>query len=320
MKDTNKIFFGAEGLTQTSANYTANLAKEKVKAMQTKLGGLVLCDTYVQLIGSHDSTQCVVGTTIDELEEIPAMLDKIAKHHELIAWLREAIKAKEYESTDANKYGIDDYAKEQGFDSVDDMLDKAGYAVPSVRPTMESVITTDELVAQMSLNERNHVYSLEASAAVIGKYIHPTDTSIKDGGKNLSYAREELMRKMANPSQTSGSGRDMVVTRYIPSVTINAVDTLFVSLQEKHRAIQAELNGIAHSLDLLIKDDELKKKNAYDKALREYNTAVSNRSLKCNEIRSAADIRRAELLREIQHLKIVIPNSLRDTYNEVAGK
>lgn len=319
MKNTNKIFFGTEGLTQTSANYVANLAKEKVKALQTKLGGLCFTDTFVSLIGSSESTQSVVGSTTEDLLNVTPMLEKIAKHHELIAWLREAIKAKEEESLAAEKYSVDDFAKERGYESVEQMLDEAGLTLPA-RPIMQPAVTTDELVAQMTLKERNHVYSLEAEAAVIGKYIHPTDTSLKDGGKNLSYAREQLMLKMANPSTTSGSGRDMVVTRYIPSVGIGEVDALFINLQSRHRAIQAELNGIAHSLDIRIKEDNLAKQNAYSEELRKYNFATTQRNLKRNEIEAEADKHKAQLAKEVQHLKIVIPNDLREVYEEVTSK
>ena len=319
LKDTNKIFFGTEGLTQTSANYVANLAKEKVKALQTKLGGLCITDTFVSLIGSRESTQSVVGSTTEDLQGIAPMLEKVAKHHELIAWLREAIKAKEEESTSADKYSVNDYAKEQGYESVDAMLNDMGFTIPA-RPVMQPAVTTDELVAQMSLKERNHVYSLEAEAAVIGKFIHPTDTTLRDGGKNLSYAREQLMLKMANPSTTSGSGRDMVVTRYIPSVSIGEVDALFLNLQSRHREIQAELNGIAHSLDVRISEDFLSKQNAYNEELRKYNFAATKRNAKRDEIEAAADTRKAQLKKDVQHLKIVIPNDLTEVYKEVTSK
>ena len=100
------IFFSADGqgLTSTSANHVANLAKEMVRVLETTLASMVLYSASVALIGSDTENKLNMGAAADDLTDMPRKLRTIAKAKSLIAWLREAIKAKERLAAEAANY------------------------------------------------------------------------------------------------------------------------------------------------------------------------------------------------------------------------
>lgn len=320
MTNTNTIFLSADpnGLTSSSANFVANLAKEKVKSLQTALGNLQFFSTEIKLVGTDAKTETSIGASSETLSMIPTSLEVISKHHQLIAWLREGIKAKESETSAAMNFDINVWLKEQGT-TIEELYEKNGLAAIA-RPVMEDELSVDDVIAKMSIKERNRVYALNAEAAVYGKFIHPEDTRLQNGGHNLAYAREQLMKRLSNPSEVSGNGRDTIVTKYIPSVDLEDVDALFVSLQEKHRSIQAEINGIAHKIELEIQSDKLAKQKRYASALEEYNARETERSRFRQKLVAEVNVIKSERLAAIQSMKIVIPDALKETYIAVTAK
>ena len=53
MKKVNEVFFGNHGLTSTSANHLANIAKEKIVSNEAKLKNLNFVTTTVDIVGSE---------------------------------------------------------------------------------------------------------------------------------------------------------------------------------------------------------------------------------------------------------------------------
>ena len=90
------VFFGEQGLTSTSANHIANLAKEYVAGLEESIDGVTLYNTEVSLLidPSGNKHSLVVGNTLEDIEDIKNKAMHIAEAKSLIAWLREAIKAK----------------------------------------------------------------------------------------------------------------------------------------------------------------------------------------------------------------------------------
>ena len=103
------IFFSTEGkgLTSTSANHIANLAKEMVREIETFVSGLTLYSTSVVLIGNDNVNIINEGDTAEALDKVKTQLHTIAKANSLIAWLREAIKAKERLQKEVEDLSID---------------------------------------------------------------------------------------------------------------------------------------------------------------------------------------------------------------------
>ena len=63
MKKVNEVFFGNHGLTSTSANHLANIAKEKIVSNEAKLKNLNFVTTTVDIVGSPADS----GKTITDL-------------------------------------------------------------------------------------------------------------------------------------------------------------------------------------------------------------------------------------------------------------
>ena len=89
------VFFGENGLTSTSANFIANQAKEYVESLKEYLSTTNFLDSTIELIGSGKETLSKKGFSTEEVRRIDGVLNSIVSAYSLIAWLREALKAKE---------------------------------------------------------------------------------------------------------------------------------------------------------------------------------------------------------------------------------
>lgn len=286
------IFFSTDGqgLTSTSANHIANLAKEMVRGIETSLDGLVLYSTSVALIGSDNEKALSVGATADEVADVPRRLRAVAKANSLIAWLREAIKARERLLQEVEDYTLKQFCEDNGIE----MPEPA---------KMGEVLSEDDYYASLSVAERNRYYELETLAAVVGEAIHP--------GGSLAQARETLAARIQAPNEVNGSGRDTLIYTYAPTVDPAVVDDLYFRLQKLHRETQASLNAIKFECQNAVRESELAAKTAYVEASKAY--AEANQLLYARLSKY-----KAEEARRIGNLKIVIPESLRAIFDEVS--
>ena len=282
-----QVFFSANGLTMTSANHIANLAKEYAKNAESELNNVSFVNKSLTIVGS-DKTQTIhSGWGPEEFSAITDKLNVIAQAHSLIAWLREAIKAHA-----ALMSAIED---EELFDY---------YETLPVKPKRVKDITKEEFIETLSIKERNRLYALQARAAVYGSYIHP------DG--RFWKARKELMDKRNNPTEVCGQGRDTLLYMYDPTIPVEDVDNQFYALQQAHRAIQAELNGILHKIDTGVEEHNAKVKREYNEAMAEYNAEIAR-------LTSTMEAERERKLSEARKLKIVIPNDLQEIYQTISA-
>ena len=90
----------------------------------------------------------------------------------LIAYLREAIKAKDKLKQDLNDYGADEIRK-----------------FAEQEPKKDEKLAFEQVLDTFSIKERNRYLELETKCAVIGKFIHP------DG--EYSEARKDFMDRKA---------------------------------------------------------------------------------------------------------------------------
>lgn len=170
-------------------------------------------------------------------------------------------------------------------------------------PDREATITTEDVLASFDVKKRNRYYALEAHAATIGQFIH------KNGA--IDIARKNLYAYINNPRKASGSGHDTIIYSYRPSVSKDKVENLFYTLQQKHAEYQKELNALKSEIKSRIANDEIDKSKAYDVAYKEYSD-IENKLY--NEFR----IYQQEEQKRVQNLKIVIPNSLKEIYDEIS--
>ena len=289
------IFFKKEGeegvaLTSTSANHIANLAKEHIQSVETQLNNICFFNTEIALVGNIGGASTIqIGKTPKVLNNLQSMLEEAAQAKSLIAWLREAIKAKEnlmksLQAVNFNTWCI-----------------KNGLTIPET-PEYGHVLTEEEYYASLPIKERNRYYQLETEAAVFGKYIHP------DG--YLSNARKELKDKLQYPHKVDGKGRDALIYTYTPTVNEVDIDNVFFELQKKHREIQAQLNAMKYSCEQAINESTNKVNTEYMAASQKYQAETQ-------DMLGAFKTWKDKKAQEYSKLKIIIPNSLLDIYNTI---
>lgn len=282
--EKDKIFFSEQGLTTTSANYVANLAKEAYTLLEQEMQDLTLYTTTVQLLGNAEKTLLHEGlSTTANFEE---NLNKIAQLKSLIAWLREAIKAKQNLIREAQNSSYSDY----------------GIKTPD-SPEKEDAINANDVIATWGIKQRNRYYYLDTLCATIGKFIHPDGT--------FSNAREMLGKVLKEPRILSGSGRDSILYTRTPSVSVSEVEDTFMHLQTVYRGYQAELNSLKHSIETAVQEDEAKKSLKYQ---QEYDSWRYNMESCAAQLKVLKD----KAVAEAQALKIIIPDSLKGIFEQVS--
>ena len=278
-------FFGPQGLTAASANHIADMAKENYQAIEKRFSLMDFHKKTVALIGSSDETVLSYGTSKEQFAGIQEDLNEVVDLKRLIAYLREAIKAKEALAEEAGNITSE---------KLDSLLEN--------QPVKEPELTEREVMDSWTIKERNRFLSLETKCAVIGKFIHP------DG--DYSEARSMYMERMAAPKSVEENGRDTLVYTYYPNVDAAEVETLFFSLQAEHRSAQAELNGMKHDIEQTIAVDKAEKSGRWAVAQEKWAAEVALAREELNR-------EREEKRKEVEALKIVIPDNLRQIYERL---
>lgn len=287
--EKDMIFFGQEGLTSTSANHVSNMTKEFIQTIESELDNVSFYTTSIALISGENEHVTNVG--VSSVDGIEAKLDEIAKAKSLIAWLREAIKARFRLQDEIDTLSLEQYCEKNG-------LEFPKY------PENPSTLTEDEYLAQLNIKERNRYFRLETECAVIGKYIHPNGA--------YSNARKELKNRIQNPNKVSGAGRDCIIYTYKPTVSCEDVDKVFFELQSKHRELQAELNGMKHKMEMAIEANSKEVAEKYRLDIEAYNA-------KTQELNAQLAQYKLDEGAKVRNLKIIVPNSLVDIYEKVKG-
>lgn len=295
-----KSFFYEEGLTSTSANHYANLAKEMTRKIRERLDSVRFFDTKMRIIGDDKASVISYGFDVDAFDHIRKGLEDISACNSLIAFFREAISEKERLMKEVSAWED----KEKRAD-----LDARIAEHQKLKPVRGAYLSTEDVIKSWSVGEQEKYLSLEAEASVYGKFIH------EDG--RLSKARTDLMKIIDNPIVVKESGRDTVIYDYSPTVTSTEVEKLFFELQTHYREVQAELNGMKKRIDDTIRENALKVDDEFRKALAKW--AAENKALssELEIILADENIRRRQMNQEVQKLKIAVPNRLRGIFHDL---
>ncbi len=291
--DKRDIFFGDKGLTSTSANHVANMAKEFIQVKSAMVEHLRFVGRKMTVVAAQPGTPMEVsnGMTADQLPQVSQALDDIYQAKALIAWLREGIKAREQLMTETRNTTLERYCELQHT------------AVPQ-EPKPEKPMTEDDYYASLPLGDRVRYYRLETKCAVIGKAIHP------DGA--LSVARKELINSVADPSRLVVKNGTTFVEQVEPSVQPSEIDAFFFGLQQRHREAQAELNAIKWGCEKAVQADAIAKSTAYNEALQAFNAQLAKLSSEMN-------LWQRKRIAELGSKKIIIPEALAGIYEKVNG-
>ncbi len=290
--EKDMIFFSAEGkgLTSTSANHVANLAKEMIRNLTSEMAELQFYSTDVALIGDTNTNRLVNGVDDEAVKGVVDKLFRIAKAKSLIAWLREGIKAKEALIEETESLSLEDFAKKEGIRLEEE-------------PKPKAPMTEDEYIGTLSLKERCRYYEVETLAAVLGKEIHP--------GGSFAEARDSLLKKLERPHSVSGEGRDTLIYSYSASVDTKTVEDVYFRLQKLYREAQADVNTDKHECKKAVTETNIARNAEFVAKLNDW---TNNRKL--------LDSKRMEYVkrrvRDLGEMKIVIPESLQEIYEEVS--
>ena len=82
------IYFGENGLTNTSANHVANMAKESIKNVACELEAISFYSMTISLVSGGTPQQAKIGSTREQLDGVLKSLETVGEANALIAWLR----------------------------------------------------------------------------------------------------------------------------------------------------------------------------------------------------------------------------------------
>lgn len=293
----NNVYFGNDGMTSTSANFYANIAKELMEAANNRLNSVKFYNTAIALIGSSEQQIMTIGN--HDLSFIPEDLQTIASMNAFCAWVREAIKEKENQQRELNNMDMEDWAKQQGIE----------IPINPEYPKDPKLITEQDVINSWDINKRNKYLKLEAFAASFGKYIHP--------GGAYSKAREDAHKALNNRITKTGEGRETVLYYKEPSVAIEDVDSTFLKLQETYRGYEKELNQMKAEIKDRINELTRERYNVFSEELAEWKKLKEEYNSRMSELRNEFAIWGTNELEKVSKLKITIPDSLRATFNTI---
>ena len=293
--EIQKIFFGEQGLTETSANHIANVAKEVLRKDENDINSISFVHKQVSLINNPTRAELSLGMDEDDCRAISGKLDRIMKIKSLIAWLREAIKEKKRLHAEVEGDVSDRFYLEYGKEHPNPMENEEEDA-------KHKALTEETYLETLPINERCRIFSLKTQAATIGKVIHEKGAVAK--------AREELYNSKKSPTTVVKSGVNNLIYYSEPALDEEIVDEVYFALQKKYREIQAELNSYLNKQTEAIRESEIEYSRYIQQIEKDYEHWNKMYTAAWNEYSK-------KLHRDISHLKIVIPNQLREVYEEI---
>lgn len=279
---------GKDGLTITSANHLANIAKEMYESLESKVESLKLSSRDYMIAVNGNVYRIENESDKSELDSLSENLRQIGLLKSMIAYLREGIAAKNSLSGD--------YAFEKHIESL-----IAEGRVDLKEPVAGNPITFEDVFDTLSAEQKARYYALEAKCATIGGCIHP--------GGTYSAERKRFYENRENPTKVTGKGQEAEINAYSSNFTPEEVDKAFFGLQKEYRSLQAELNKMKADIDEKVSETNLGISSDNFAAMKAWREAKQVEKVKYNEM--------------IRNLKVVIPENLQEVYakvNEVASQ
>ena len=273
---------GKDGLTITSANHLANIAKEMYEALQSKLESLKLYSRDYMLAVNGNKFRVENESEQSELEGLFSGLKEIGSLKSLIAYLREAIKAKQELTADDS---FNEHVEELIKNGREDLK----------KPEAKKEVSFEDELAKLSAEQKARYYALEARCATSGAFIHP------DGA--FAKARKDFFEHKKDPVKVAGKGQEAEINTYSSGFTAEQVDAQFFALQKEYRAVQAEFNKLKGEVDEKVAEANKEKAGGMLCAMQIW---LENRK-----------VERAKYDEAVKALKVVIPQNLREVYERV---
>lgn len=288
IRNENKVFFGENGITSTSATYLCNIARELLKDIESSLNNVSFINEEVSILGSGEVFKTKEGYNSSELLELDSKLLKAAELKAFIAWMSEGIKAKDEEQQRLSKYSIQDFVSD---------FPEYKFPQPEIIP-----VESQYGIAKLSVSERVKYLFSEALTSSIGKYIH-------NNGK-LKEAYNELLNIAHNKLNVTTEAKDalVLITNKVPSVDTKEVEKVMLKYQNIRRENEKVLNSLKSKVKKYDRDYQLER-NLRDR--RENERQKEEFKL----LNSKYDEYVLNMTSKIENLKIIIPLELEGVYN-----
>ena len=298
------VFFakeGEKGLNETSATKLVASASALKSQDEAYLNNLCYVNGECAIVGSTDRIATQYGMSAETLNEIEKYAHHVSLLNGFIAWCAEARKACEALRKSIREKTMEEWAKEQGLE----VIKEPDYVEEPELWTLEDAYDT------LPIKERNEYLRLEAKSAVFGKLIHP--------GGTLAEARAEVHKILAKPTQIKGSGKDMIVYYYNPSVQAAELDTAFNKIQKIYQQTESSLNRMKSDLRKAVEAHN-------DKVNADYRLAFLQYKKDCDDWKANQDSLTAQFNQyldkeraKVDKIKIAIPEAytelLKELYN-----
>ena len=186
-------FLGKDGVTATSANHLANIAKEMYEAVQNKLESIKLYSRDFMLAVNGNVFRVENESEKSELAELSEGLKTVGGLKSLIAYLREGIKMKEKLATDDSFEKHIEALVEEGREDLK-------------KPENKDFVTFEDEFAKLTAEQKAKYYALEAKCSTIGAFIHPDGVFAK--------ARKDFFDNKKNPTKICGRGQEAEISSF----------------------------------------------------------------------------------------------------------
>lgn len=280
------FFTTGKGLTSTSANHLANLAKQAYTEDEAFLDSCSFLKTEFAVIGEDKQTVISNGMSKEELYLIKEKLNRIAELKGFCAWLREAIAEKERYINSVSLINLHKWAEENNIE------------LPK-QPEKEDYTPAEY---NMTIAEKADYLCEEAAASTYGSFIHP------GGPGHVAYS--ELVKRERQPRTVNENGRDTLVRVYTPTVPANEVNLEFDYIRDTWRSHEALVNKQKYENEQADRKNDSDANKSYEIAFKQYNNdmaVIMNQYAEwCKKERE-----------RISDLRIIIPNRLMNIYNEL---
>lgn len=278
-------YLGDKGLSSSKAAHLKNVAKEMADVYGSQLQNASLFTEVMILKGEN--------LALDRQTAIPNLTEfcqNEGKIFGLSAWLGEGIK--EREAT------LERIKKAQPPEILDEPYpDQILLPEFPVEP-IEAVIK-----AAWTVRERAEFLSAEAMAASIGKKIHAE-------GKIAHWKNQVRIEKPVRFE--SLNDKETVVVKRTLLYEVEAIETVFFELQQAHRQANERVNYYKARLNNELNMAKMVYNSNHAALLAEHKAARSAWEKDLEIFTKRAESKRLELLNKVAHMKIVIPDDLKE--------
>lgn len=293
------VFFakeGEKGLNETSASHLCALASQVKEHHESILKNVSFIDSFIDVVGS-DASPKRTNIGMKSIEDIDIAIKEIGKMNAFISWFAEAREVLENIRKTVNAVNIDAWMKASGIENPEK---------PELTSSEVKSSTFNDMIAELSIKDRQMYLALEAKASVYGKFIHPDQP--------MDKARNRMHEIVSKPYASEGSGRDTIIHHHVPSINTELVDAEFNKLQSEYRKIEQQLNHMKADLRKKLNIRNTEENNERNLRLRKYK---EERAAYDNKMRELTLQYNQWILNEnakISKIKFIIPDNLKETY------